>query len=386
MNRPFVRSLAAGFLAASALAAGCGEAAHSQQVRREARDRYDRAGAQISYDQARQAFQSGQFDPALANVDRAIARFPTDSSYQLLRGRILHEMTQVEEAHRAFAAAAELDPAKPEPHYFMGIIHQRWREQDRALESYAKAASLDPAKLHFAAAEIEMLTLTGRHDEAEARLAAIERRFEFSPVLDRLRADVHKMRGDHEQCAAMLERAAMRETSSPDLLEELAFARYSKGDWSGSLAVLDDPAIRGSAARPDLARLRARNLILLGRPAEARDALLAIKDDGDPECRTALLMGHAAWRLGDVGRLRESGEALVRRHPELADGYLFLGASAGTAGRLDESLAMFEQAMAREPDRPICRRMLGAAIARCEGIPAAEPVPAAAGAVRSEAP
>jgi hypothetical protein len=47
---------------------------------------------------------------------------------------------------------------------------------------------------------------------------------------------------------------------------------------------------------------------------------------------------------------------------------------------------MFEQAMAREPDRPICRRMLGAAIARCEGLPVAEPAPAAAGAVRSEAP
>ena len=169
---PLIRSVAAGLLAAAALAAGCGEAAHSQQVRREARDRYDRAGAQISYDQARQAFQSGQFQEALDQVDRAIARFPKEASYQLLRGRILHEMTRVEEAHRSFASAAELDPRKPEPHYFMGIIHQRWREHDRALASYAAAAKLDETKLHFVAAEVEMLTILGRHEDALARAQA----------------------------------------------------------------------------------------------------------------------------------------------------------------------------------------------------------------------
>jgi len=49
MKSNAIRVLAAGTVAASALfAAGCGETAHSQQVRREARDRYDRAGAQIA--------------------------------------------------------------------------------------------------------------------------------------------------------------------------------------------------------------------------------------------------------------------------------------------------------------------------------------------------
>ena len=386
MKHPMIRVLSAGTVAAAALlASGCGETAHSQQVRREARDRYDRAGAQIAYDQARQAFQSGQFEQALENVDRAIARFPKESSYQLLRGRILHEMTRVDEAHESFRAAAELDPRKPEPHYFMGIIHQRWRENDKAVDSYAKAAQLDQSKIHFAAAEIEVLTLAGRYDEADARLAAIERRFEFSPIIDRLRADVHKMRGDHEACTAMLERAAIRDTSSPELLEELAFARYSKGDWNGSLAVLDDPALDKVEGRPDLARLRARNLILLGRPAEARDVLLAIREESDPECRTAVLMGHAAWRLSDWGRVREAGEALVRRYPELADGYLFLGASAGAMGRVGESVAMFEQAVAREPERQIAQRMLTKACERA-GSSALPAGAAAAGSIRSEAP
>ena len=43
--------------------------------------------------------------------------------------------------------------------------------------------------------------------------------------------------------AQRLERASLRDTKSPELLEELAFARYSKGDWAGSLSALEDPAL-----------------------------------------------------------------------------------------------------------------------------------------------
>jgi len=386
MKRTFIHCLLAGSLATATLfVVGCG-APRSQQVRNEARGRYDRAGAQIAYDQARQSFQSGQFEPALGHIDRAIARFPKESSYQLLRGRILHEMTRIDESRDAFQAAVDLDPKKPEPYYFLGIVYQRWRENDKALESYAKAAELEPTKIHSVAAEIEVLTLMGRNDEADARLTAVEKKFEFSPVIDRLRADVAKMRGDEDRCAQLLERVSMRETASPELIEELAFARYSKGDWNGSIAALEDPVLASRIGRPDLARLKARNLILVSRPEEARDILLAIHDDNDPHGRTMLLLGHAAWRIGDWGRLRECGEDLVRRHPEMADGYMFLGASAHNAGHLDESLAMFEQAVAREPERAVAQKLL-TTVSAIHGAPGKTvPNSASAGTIRSEAP
>ena len=177
----------------------------------------------------------------------------------------------------------------------------------------------------------------------------------------------------------------LRETSSPDHLEELAFARYSKGDWAGSLSTLEDPALATRLSRPDLARLRARNLVLLGRPAEARDVLLAILPEPDPDGRTAIILGHAAWRLGDWGRVTECGRTLVRRQPTLAEGYMFLGAAAHASGRLDESLAMFEQAVAREPDREIAQRLLADVGARIAG-QAPAPAAASAGALRSDAP
>jgi cytochrome c-type biogenesis protein CcmH/NrfG len=75
----------------------------------------------------------------------------------------------------------------------------------------------------------------------------------------------------------------------------------------------------------------------------------------------------------------------VKRQPTLAEGYMFLGAAAHASGRLDESLAMFEQAVAREPDREIAQRLLADVGARIAGRTPA-PVAASAGALRSDAP
>jgi cytochrome c-type biogenesis protein CcmH/NrfG len=70
----------------------------------------------------------------------------------------------------------------------------------------------------------------------------------------------------------------------------------------------------------------------------------------------------------------------------MADGYMFLGASAHNAGRLDESLAMFEQAVAREPERAVAQKLL-ASVSALRADPARRtPATAAAGSVRSEAP
>jgi endonuclease YncB( thermonuclease family) len=51
-------------LCSIALLVACGTP-KSQQVRNEARDRYDRANAQVVYDQALQSFHAGQFEEAL---------------------------------------------------------------------------------------------------------------------------------------------------------------------------------------------------------------------------------------------------------------------------------------------------------------------------------
>lgn len=390
-SRPIVSALCLALAACTwPMMQGCSSTPHSQQVRHDARDRFDRAGAQITYDQARQAFSSGQFEEALAHIDRAIARFPKESSYYLLQGRILNEMKRADQAYAAFQKAVELDPRKPEPHYFRGIVLQRWRQLEEAREAYATAAELDPFKLHYVSAEVEVLTALQRYDEAEQRLAAVNNRFEYSPVLDRLRADIAKCRGNDALCADMLERAGMREELTPDAVEELAFARFAIGDWVGVINALNRPELRQAQSRPDLARLRARCLLMLGRAAEARDLLLTLRARSEFDPRTQVLLGYAAWRVGDWQTVRDSGQTLVNADPTLADGHLFLGGADYAQGRLSDSVVHFERAVVRDPERETARRMLAESNARLArgGAPGpASPLGApAAGVVRTEAP
>ena len=351
-------------LCATVLLAACGTP-HSQQVRNEARDRYDRANAQVVYDQALQSFHAGQFEEALTNIDKAIVRFPKDGSYPLLRGRILLEMKRVDLARESFAKAAELSPNAAEPHYYLGIVLQRWNELDQAVAEYAKASELAPSQLQYVAAECETLVAAGKLDDAERRLDGVAKTFEFSPVLDRVRADIAGQRGDLGERARWLAAARLRTepAKASAIAEEIAANEFERGRWAECIAALDDEALHDSVSRPDLVRLRARCLLMLDRPREARDLMLTLRNHTDADGRNATILGMAAMRLGDSTRMNEAGHALTQSRPGSADGWLLLGVAALERGDRVEASRMLREAAAREPSRDLPRRLLAHATA-----------------------
>ncbi len=347
-------------LVACALAlCACGTP-RSQQVRHDARDRFDRANAQVVYDQALQAFHAGQFEQALEQIDKAISRFPKEGSYPLLRGRILLEMKRVDLARESFSKAIELSPEAAEPHYYLAIVLQRWNELDKAAAEYAKASELAPSQLQYVAAECEMLVSAGRLDDAERRLDAVSKTFEFSPVLDRVRADIAGQRGNLADRARWLAAARLRTepAKASVLAEEIAATEFEMGHWAECIAALDDEALKDAAGRADLVRLRARCLLMLDRPREARDLMLSLRSQTDADGRNATILGMAAMRLGDANRMNEAGHALTQCRPGSADGWMLLGVAALERGDRTEARRMLTEASAREPSRELPKRLL----------------------------
>jgi len=347
-------------LGSALLLVACGTP-HSQQVRNEARDRYDRANAQVVYDQALQSFHSGQFDDALNHIDKAIARFPKEGSYPLLRGRILLEMKRVDLARESFAKAAELSPGAAEPHYYLGIVLQRWNELDKAAAEYAKAAELAPSQLQYVAAECETLIAAGHLDQAQARLDTVARTFEFSPVLDRVRADLAGQCGDLDARSRWLDAARLRTepAKAVQLAEEIALCRFEQGRWAECIQALDDEALgAANSRRPDLIRVRARCLLMLDRAREARDLMLTMRDQVDADGRNATILGLAAMRIGDATRMSEAGRILTQCQPSRCDGWLLLGVAALDRGDRAEATRMLQEAAQREPHRELPRRLL----------------------------
>jgi len=335
------------------LAASCGPSQRGVEARRVANDRFDRANAQVVYDQARQALSTGQFEIAMGHIDRAIERFPKDASYHVLRGRILIEQRRLHLAKDSLDRALELSPKSAEAEYFLGVLAQRCANDADAITHYRKALELEPKNLQFLAACAELQLAAGDPKGARALIEKSAPNFDYNPVLQQLRAASLAMEGDVDRAAQVMEQASSRDPSDAVLAEDLLHAYFDAGEWAECLRLLDQPVMARERNRPDIVRLRARCLILQSRATEARDLLLMTMPSGETPVEHLVALGYASWAAGDWSRVSQCGEQLVSGHPRLPEGYLFLGAVERERGNLLASERWLEQATQRGESREL---------------------------------
>jgi len=335
------------------IAAGChGPTARGIENRRAANDRFDRAGAQIAYDQAQQSLINGQYKLALDTIDQAIRRFPQEAGYLALRGRIQQEMRQYEGAQRTFEYALTIDPTCHECLYYLGVEAQRRSDDAAALERYDLAWSLEPSRLQYAAAGVECCLAMDDLDGAEERLCTADQFFGQSAALSALRAELHALQGDDARALQHARQAALQ--SGEGLVEESIWRMFRAGDWRGCLDALSKPAAIELSQREDMQRLRARCLMMTGSAAAARDQLVTSElSMREPTPEHMVLLGQAAWSCGDWARVERSAAWLMARQPDLADGYVLAAGAAFARGELDRTSGYLDRVDAIEPGRVV---------------------------------
>jgi len=332
---------------------GCGPSQRGIEARKQANDRFDRANTQVVYDQARQALATGQFETALTHIDRAIERYPKESSYLVLRGRILLEQRRMHQAKESLDRAVEVDEKNAEAQYFLGVLAQRCDDAAAARLHYDKAHELDSKNLQFLACCAEMRLASGDPTGARELIESAAPSFDYNPVLQQLRASCLSMEGRSAEAADVMALAFSRNPSDAGLAEDVIHALFDAGEWAECLQKFDEPAMAPVRLRPDLVRLRARCLIMLNRPVEARDLLLTRAPSGEAPVEHLVALGYASWAAGDWARVGACGEQLVSAHPRLAEGYLFLGALERERGNLVASERWLEQASGRAESRDL---------------------------------
>ena len=335
------------------IAAGChGPTARGIENRRAANDRFDRAGAQIAYDQAQQSLINGQYKLALDTIDQAIRRFPQEASYLALRGRIQQEMRQYEGAQRTFEFALTIDPTCHECLYYLGVEAQRRSDDATALARYDAAWSLEPSRLQYAAAGVECCLAMDDLAGAEERLCTADQFFGQSAALSALRAELHALDGDEARALQHARQAAVQ--SGDGLAEESIWRMFRAGDWRGCLDALAKPASTELAEREDMQRLRARCLMMTGSAAAARDQLVTAElSMREPTPEHMVLLGQAAWACGDWARVERSAAWLMARQPDAADGYVLAAGAAFARGELDRTTGYLDRVDALEPGRSV---------------------------------
>lgn len=354
-NRRPNRAIRLASLAALLALAGCqGHGKYTTEGISNANKRMSELKSATEWDMARSQFLTGDLKKALESVDRSIGLNPTVAKSHTLRGRILIELGQLEQASASLQEALKIDAAHVDAHYFLGIVHERFSDAETALANYTAAANLDSGDPQYALAASEMLIDLGRLDEAERFLEERRKSFEQNAGVRQQLGHIALMRGDAKTAVKRFEEARTLAPDEPSMLEDLALAQVSAGMFGDAeynlRRIMDNPK---NKERRDLRHAQARCLAALNRPVEARQILLGLSTEeagkNDPAIWTDL--GEIAALLNDMARVRIVAARLIAIAPERADGYVLSAVWQRQDGRLDDALKNLDTATRLAPGK-----------------------------------
>lgn len=361
---------AAVLLALPVVVAACAPRTAGVEARREADERFRRTTSLVNYDQARQAFESGDLAKARKELDAAIARSEGEARYWCLYGRVELESKRLERAIEMFDAAIARDPKLAEAHYYRGIVHQRWSEADAAIADYLAATDADAEKLAYPLAAAELMVSERRLGDARALLQSKLAYFEHNAALHELLGDVASLEGDMASAARSYERALVIAPDAPLLSEKVVGAYFGAGEWQRSLDAarrMREGAVRSAggvrAEIPnDVLRHEGRSLAMLGRMAEAK-SVFADETRHYPEDAEAWRdYATACLATGDTTRAEAAAERVVALSADDFRGYMLRGFVADRAGRADEAVRWHRLSVARAAGDLDARVALGLAL------------------------
>ncbi|MFU8828292.1 MAG: tetratricopeptide repeat protein [Phycisphaerales bacterium] len=353
-----LRLAAAGTLAITGAAAltGCGgHGNYTEEFRQEANHRMDMVRAGTEWDMAHTQFLAGDLKKALRSVDKSLGMTDQVARPHSLKGRILFEMGENDRALESFARAIELDPAHAEAHYFTGIVYERLMQPRRALESYKAASTHDKNNPQYAIASAEMYIQLQELDSADALLSNPDRSYQNNAGVRQLQGHIAMMRGDIHEGIKLFHEACLLAPDEPSLLEDLARAQIAVGDFSeAEYSISRLLRMDKDNYRRDLQHLRARCLMELDRPVEAREIFngLTREDRGSNDFAAWMGIAQVSIVLRENLRLREAANRMMRMAPERHEGYLMLAIYQRGRGELDSAAALLDKAIERSRKDP----------------------------------
>lgn len=342
--------------------AGCqGHGKYTQDALDKAELRMSSIQAGTRWDLAHQQFLAGDLDKALKNVEASIELHDEVGQSHVLHGRVLMELGQLEHSLAAFDRAIEIDPSVADPHYYRGIVFERFSEYVDAHESYETAALLEPADPQYAIAAAEMLIQLDLLDKAEAALLERAVYHQHNAGVKQTLGHIALLRGDALTAVEYFREARLLADADTSVVEDLVTAQMLAGDWVEAefnlRTLLDDEE---NAARRDLKQLQARCLIALERPVEARSILLGLSETpaGSSDASVWIDLGKVALALGDDRRVRICAAKATAIAPHRHEGFMLEAALAMRSGDHAQALEALDTAstLARTDPRPAMLR------------------------------
>ena len=268
----------------------------------------DLVNADLASQQAMQQFEVGQLKAANSTIDIAIERYPDKSSYHQLRGRILLEQHKLDDARIAFEKAVSLNPEAAETHYLLGVLHQRWSDDEAAYASYNTACMSDPSHSQFFMAKAETLIALDRNEEAIEMLNG-NHSFQHQAAVPALLGQIYLRTGQPKLAAQFLSDSRSLGNDDPILFADLAMAEFRAGLYAECLMTLRELETTSRDGLTTMQRrIRGKSLAATGQLIQGRDICLRVTRENTHDADAWIDLGYIAWKMGDYRRLETCGD------------------------------------------------------------------------------
>ncbi|MDP7007982.1 MAG: tetratricopeptide repeat protein [Phycisphaerales bacterium] len=324
---------------------GCtGPSKVGKVARQKAHDRMDLVNADLASQQARQQFEVGQLSSALSTIGVAITRYPEKAEYHQLRGRILLEQHKLDDAKKSFELASSLNPESAHPQYLLGVLYQRWGDDEAALQAYSTASENDESHAQFFLAKAETLVSLDRIDEAIALLHS-DHTFKHQASIPALLGQIYLRIGNPSLAAQYLADSKALGNDDLILVSDLIVAQFQAGLYAECLMTFREFEMTSETALTSLQRrIKGKSLAATGRLIEGRDVCLTVTRESPQDADAWIDLGYISWKMGDYRRLKQCGSEICTLTPSRVEGPLFLGIAAKQSGNVDLAAQSFATA------------------------------------------
>lgn len=353
------------------LFAGC---EHHEKARAAAKQRWDKASAQIKLALAQQQYDSGRYKQAAKLVNECLNGDPEKVGAHLLLGKLCLAEGSVRQGSAELELTVQMDPNLAEGWYWYGVALQQLGRTDDALTSYTEAMRLYPTNVEYILAVAETGAAT---DKIEESIKLLEEKITVMPRNVSLKvatADLLCRTEKTEQAIELYRHAMLLDSSDESVAESLGYCYIFEDRWKEAAEIFNELASKSdeqAQAGDDSAAAVSRRKLYFQTAAYcnmnsgqydkavASYGKLAVEQRDDAQMW--LKMGQAALGAGMTNRALRCGRRALRIRAGFADAVALVGCAQYMSGDYTDSLESFEQISADQANGSLAWLMM----ARC---------------------
>ncbi len=311
------------------------------------------AGAQESANEpyefilAKLLASEGQYDEALAHLDKVIAKNPENSILHYERAMLLLEAGRVERAESELRGVVAKTPEFYDANRVLGrlLLDRAGNSRsgvEEALKYLEAAFKAYPDDLSTGIAVSQMLGSLGRFTDAERILAQMVERAPDQRGINFSYAQVLAKLGRGSESRKYLERAVQIDPTFGPAIMQLVDMYQQAGEWQKAADMLQ-PLVEEDVLNVDLQRQQAYFYLRAGDPRAARDRFKALVAADPKDTRTLFYYAEALSDLEEYAEAEKIFSKLVVADPKDADFAASHALSLAGQKKWDEATAAFNR-------------------------------------------